>query len=74
MKKFFYSLAVLTLASTLSLGAQTPGGGISEDMLSIIRTGYSGTTAQKAAKNALARNSIASLTYNADNALIIRTC
>ena len=73
MKEFFYSLAVLTLASTLSLGAQTPGGGISEDMLSIIRTGYSGTTAQKAAKNALARNSIALLTYNADNAAMMDT-
>ena len=73
MKKFFYSLAVLTLAGTLSLGAQTPGGGISEEMLSTIRTGYTGTAAQKAAKNALARNSIATLSYNSDNAAMMDT-
>ncbi len=73
MKKFIYTLAVLSIASIFTLGAQSREGGITPEMLSVIRTGYTGTPAQKAAKNALARNSIAALTYNADNASMMDT-
>ncbi len=73
MKKFIYTLAVLSIASVFTLSGQSREGGITDEMLSVIRTGYTGTPAQKAAKNALARNSIATLTYNADNAAMMDT-
>lgn len=65
MKKVL--LTVVLLCSSLGLAAQNGEGGISEQMLERIRRGYQATPEQKAAKNALASNSIAALAVNADN-------
>ncbi len=72
MKKTLFLCAALVMFGTLA-SAQAPDGGISEEMLAKIRTGYSGTQAQKAAKNALSRNSIAALSTNSDNLSMIDT-
>ena len=53
--------------------AQTKNGGISEDMLNRIRSGYQGTPEQKAVKNALASTSIATLAINGENLSMIDT-
>jgi len=57
----------------VSVFAQSKDGGISEDMLGRIRQGYTGTPEQKAVKNALASNSIATLAINANNLSMIDT-
>ena len=72
MKKFILSLVVVML-SALGVLAQTKNGGISEEMLGRIRQGYTGTPEQKAVKNALASNSIATLAINGENLSMIDT-
>ena len=72
MKKFILSLVVVMI-STLGVLAQTKNGGISEEMLGRIRQGYTGTPEQKAVKNALASNSIATLAINGENLSMIDT-
>ena len=72
MKKFILSLVVVMI-SALGVLAQTKNGGISEDMLGRIRQGYTGTPEQKAVKNALASNSIATLAINGENLSMIDT-
>lgn len=72
MKKLILSLVVVMLGA-LGVQAQTKNGGISEDMLGRIRQGYTGTPEQKAVKNALASNSIATLAINGENLSMIDT-
>ena len=72
MKKFILCLMVVMLGA-LGVQAQTKNGGISEDMLGRIRQGYTGTPEQKAVKNALASNSIATLAINGENLSMIDT-
>ena len=72
MKKYILCLVVL-LMSVAGVMAQTKNGGISEDMLGRIRQGYTGTPEQKAVKNALASNSIATLAVNSENLSMIDT-
>ena len=72
MKKFILSLLVVMFGA-LGVQAQTKNGGISEDMLGRIRQGYTGTPDQKAVKNALASNSIATLAINGENLSMIDT-
>ena len=72
MKTFILSLVVVMI-SALGVQAQTKNGGISEDMLGRIRQGYTGTPEQKAVKNALASNSIATLAINGENLSMIDT-
>ena len=72
MKKFILCLVALVFC-TLGVMAQTKNGGISEDMLGRIRKGYTGTPEQKAVKNALASNSIATLAINGENLSMIDT-
>lgn len=68
MKRFFQSLTAAALLLSLTpAAAQTPGGGIDEAMLGRIRRGYTGTPEQRAVRNALASNSIATLAINAEN-------
>lgn len=68
MKRLFRTF-VLTAAAAVSLtaAAQTPAGGIDAAMLARIRSGYTGTPEQRAVRNALASNSIATLAINAEN-------
>ena len=72
MKKFILCLVAVVFC-TLGVMAQTKNGGISEDMLGRIRKGYTGTPEQKAVKNALASNSIATLAINGENLSMIDT-
>lgn len=72
MKKYILCLVVL-LMSVAGVMAQTKNGGISEGMLGRIRQGYTGTPEQKAVKNALASNSIATLAVNSENLSMIDT-
>ena len=72
MKKILFS-AALVLACSMSLSAQDKNGGISEQMLTRIRQGYTATPEQKAVKNALAVNPISELVQNADNAAMCDT-
>lgn len=60
-------LLAAALICALPAAAQQNKGGIDAKMLDEIRTGYTATTAQKAARNALASNSIATLAINAEN-------
>ena len=65
MKKTLVSLlAALALCSAT---AQTANGGIDAKMLEKIKSGYTNSPEQRAIKNALASNSIASLSINGDN-------
>ncbi len=65
MKKTLVSLlAALALCSAT---AQTVNGGIDAKMLEKIKSGYTNSPEQRAIKNALASNSIASLSINGDN-------
>lgn len=70
MKRILFVLA--TIAS-LGTWAQKANGGISQEMLSTIRNGYSDNAANRAVRNALAGQSIAVLAVNADNAAMIDT-
>ena len=72
MKKYILCLVAL-LMSVAGVMAQTKNGGISEDMLGRIRQGYTATPEQKAVKNALASNSIATLAVNSENLSMIDT-
>lgn len=63
----------LALATTVTLSAQQDNGGITEDMMQEIRSGYTNSEAEKAARNALAMNSIPELCTNADNLRMIDT-
>jgi len=65
------SLMALAVAGA-TLSAQNKGG-ISESMLSEIRSGYEGTTADKAVRNALNTTAIGTLARNAENAAMIDT-
>ena len=69
MKKILFLIAVI---ASLPILAQN-NGGISAEMLSRIRNGYSDTPAEKAVKNALAGQSISTLAVNADNLAMIDT-
>ena len=71
MKKMF--LTALLMAGVLGASALNKEGGISEDMLSRIRQSYTASPEQKAVKNALASNSIATLAINAENLAMIDT-
>ncbi len=66
MKKIFICAALMFIG-TLAASAQTENGGIDAEMLSRIRQSYTGSAEQRAVKNALASNSIATLAINADN-------
>ena len=70
MKKF---LTLLALSLLSLIAAAQNKGGISDTMLSEIRKGYEGTTADKALRNALNTTSITVLSANADNAAMIDT-
>ena len=62
-------MILATLAfGAFTLAAQTPGGGITPEMLTSIRKGYGATPSEKALRNALAGTSIAVLAENAENA------
>ena len=61
------------LLSVGTLSAQQAGGGISEAMLQEIRSSHTLTQADKAAHNALAQASIATLAINAENLAMIDT-
>lgn len=69
MKKLLFLVAAII---SLPILAQN-NGGISADMLSRIRKGYSDTPAEKAVRNALAGQSISTLAVNADNLAMIDT-
>ena len=66
MKRLIICAAVL-LAGALAANAQHNDGGISAEMLERISQSYTGSAEQRAVKNALASNSIATLAINADN-------
>ena len=63
----------MVMSGIVGAMAQTKNGGISEDMLNRIRSGYQGTPEQKAVKNALASTSIATLAINGENLSMIDT-
>ena len=65
--------ALAALLGAAGLGAQTPGGGISADMLREISKGYAGTPADKALRNALNTTAITVLAENAENMAMIDT-
>lgn len=69
MKKFAY----LLLAIFYSMASFSQNGAISDKMMEKIRQGYSATSARKAARNALSKNSIAVLAVNAENAAMMDT-
>ena len=71
MKRVFTVAAMLLSIGTLC--AQQPGGGISEAMLQEIRSSHTLTQADKAAHNALAQTSIATLAINGENLAMIDT-
>ena len=66
MKKLIICAALL-LAGAMTAVAQNNEGGIDAEMLSRISKSYTGSAEQRAVKNALASNSIATLAINADN-------
>ena len=62
------ALALMSIAAA----AQTPGG-ITPEMLSEISTGWSGSSADKALRNAIGQTPINTLAVNAENAAMIDT-
>ncbi len=62
MKKILFTICLLTSATVMA-----QSGGIDAAMLESIRTGYKGTAAERAVKNALATTSISTLATNGDN-------
>ena len=70
--KRFLTLAALFLAFLPGAKAQKDGG-ISAEILSEIRTGYQGTAADKAIRNALNTTPMATLAANAENTAMIDT-
>ena len=71
MKRLLTVAAMLLSIGTLS--AQQPTGGISEAMLQEIRSSHKLTQADKAAHNAMAQASIATLAINGENLAMIDT-
>ena len=63
MKK--HTLTIMLMAATLAVSAQQ--GGISEEMLKQIKTGYEGTTTDKALVNAISSNDVRTLAVNREN-------
>ena len=70
--KRFLCLAALMAAALTGASAQN-NGGLSADVLAEIRTGYQGTPADKAIRNALNTTPMATLAANAENAAMIDT-
>lgn len=66
------TILLLLVLGAMSVSAQN-NGGITGDMLEQIRKGYNDTPAEKAVRNALAGQSIATLAVNADNLAMIDT-
>lgn len=66
MKKLIIC-AALVVAGAMTASAQTEKGGIDAEMLARISQSYTNSAEQRAVKNALASNSIATLAINADN-------
>ena len=64
------AVAVMTIGA---VSAQQDKGGITEEMMAQIRLGQTNSAAEKAARNALAFNSISELATNADNLAMIDT-
>ena len=62
MKKILFAICLLVSATVMA-----QSGGIDAAMLESIRTGYKGTAAERAVKNALATTSISTLATNGDN-------
>ena len=62
MKKFLFAICLLASATAVA-----QNGGIDAAMMEQIRTGYKGTAAERAVKNALATTSITTLATNGDN-------
>ncbi|MBQ5595073.1 MAG: C1 family peptidase, partial [Alistipes sp.] len=71
MKRFITLALALMAVGTLS--AQQNKGGITEEMMQEIRMGQTNSQAEKAARNALALNSVSELATNADNLAMIDT-
>ncbi len=65
--------AGLCAVASVSAQNQTAGGGITEKMLSEIRSAYKGDAADKAIRNAMNTTSIGVLAANAENAAMIDT-
>ena len=71
MKKLLL-IAILVASASIAV-AQKTDGGIDAKMLEQIRKGYTGSPEQKAVRNALAMNSIATLAVNGENLAMIDT-
>ena len=71
MKRFFIFLLALTTSAAVH--AQQDNGGITEDMMKQIRTGYTASAADKAARNALTTTPINTLAMNGENLAMIDT-
>jgi len=66
MKKIFFSIALLA-AWVTAAQAQTPGGGISSEMLNQLKQSYQETPSDKAIRNAVGNVDIRTLALNQDN-------
>jgi len=64
---------ILFVAACVTMNAQNPAGGLSEEALARISEGYQGTPSDKAIKNALAGTSIATLALNSETAAMMDT-
>ena len=77
MKKLVLTVAMATLCAGYPVHAQqtagSPEGGISKEMLAEISKGYEGNASDKAIRNALACNPIATLALNSENAGMMDT-
>ena len=71
MKRFFVFL--LAIATSTVAFAQQDKGGITEAMMEQIRTGYTASSADKAARNALSSTPINTLAMNGENLAMIDT-
>ena len=63
MKKILFAICLLASATVVAQNS----GGIDAAMMESIRTGYKGSAAERAVKNALATTSISTLATNSDN-------
>ena len=71
MKRLFTLAVALMAVGTLN--AQQDRGGITEEMMTEIRTGHTNSEAERAARNGLALNPISELATSADNLAMIDT-